>query len=65
MVVELWESVQGNLSYPLFARGTFRVLADGTHKNVNRGAHGCLWVVGLEREESRRVALSSGLCLES
>ena len=23
MVVELWESVQRNLSYPLFAQGTF------------------------------------------
>ena len=31
------------------------------HKNVHRGAHGRLRVMGLEREESRRVALSSGL----
>ena len=34
-------------------------------QNVHRGAHGRLWVMGLEREESRRVVLSSGLCLES
>ena len=32
---------------------------------VHRGAHGCLLVMGLEREVSRGVALSSGLCLES
>ena len=35
------------------------------HKNVHRGAHGCLQVMGFEREENRRVALSSDLCLES
>ena len=64
-VVESWESVQGNLRYPLFARGTFRAFADSMHKNVHREAHGCLRVIEREREESRRVALSSGLCLKS
>ena len=34
------------------------------HESGRRGAHECLRVMGLEREESRRVALSSGLCLE-
>ena len=32
------------------------------HKNVHRGAHGCLQVIGLEPIDSRRVALPSGLC---
>ena len=31
------------------------------HKNIHCGAHGCLQVMGLEQEESRRVALSAGL----
>ena len=35
------------------------------HKSDRRGAHECFQVMGLEREESRRVTLSSGLCLES
>ena len=35
------------------------------HKSACREAHECLWVMELERAESRRVALSSGLCLES
>ena len=48
-----------------FARGTFLTLADSMYKNVHCGAHGCLRVMGLEQDESRRVALSSGLCLES
>ena len=43
----------------------FPVLADSMHKNVHRGAHECVRVIGLEQEESRGVALSSGLCLES
>ena len=32
MVIESWESVRGNLSYPLFAQGTFRAFADSIHK---------------------------------
>ena len=47
------------------ARHFLWALANSVHKNVHRGAHGRLWVMGLEREESRKVALSSGLCLES
>ena len=35
------------------------------HKSGHRGAHECLQVVGLERADSRRVPLSSDLCLES
>ena len=35
------------------------------HKSGHRGAHECLRVIGLEQAESRRVPLSSGLCLES
>ena len=58
MVVESWESVQGNLRSPLF-----RALADSMHKNIHHGGHGCLRVIGLKREESR-VALSSDPCLE-
>ena len=34
-------------------------------KSGRRGAHECLRVIGLEQAENRRVALSSGLCLES
>ena len=36
---------------PLFARGTFRALADSMHKNVHCGAHGCLQAIGLKRQE--------------
>ena len=62
MVVESWEYGKGNLSYPLLREALFRSFADGMHKNVHSGAHGCLRVMELEREESRRVALCSGLC---
>ena len=65
MVVESWESDGANLDAPLFAQGTFLRSANSMHKTVHRRAHGCLRVMGLEREESRRVVLSSGLCLES
>ena len=65
MVVESWESVQGNQNVPLLREALFCMHADGMHKNVHCGAHGCLQAMGLEREESRRVTLSSGLCLES
>ena len=64
-MVESWESVQGNQNVPLLRKALFWVLADGMHKNVHCGAHGCLQAMGLERRESRRVALSSGLCLGS
>ena len=53
MVLESWESIQGNQNVPLFVRGTYR------------GARECLRVMGLEQAESRRVALSFGFCLES
>ena len=42
-----------------------QVLADSMHKADRCGAHECLRVIGLERTESRRVAPSSGLSLES
>jgi hypothetical protein len=35
------------------------------HRSACCGAHKCLGVIGLERAESRRVALSSGLGLDS
>ena len=47
-----------------YARHLLWGLANNMHKNVHRRALGRLRVMGLEREESRRVALSSGLCLE-
>ena len=47
------------------ARHFLWALASSMHKSGCRGAHECLRVIGLERAESRRVALSSGLCLES
>jgi hypothetical protein len=40
-------------------------LASSMHRSAYRGAHERLRIIGLERAESRRVALSSGLCLES
>ena len=43
------------------ARYFLWALASGMHKTVCRGAHGCFRAIGLEREESRGVALSSGL----
>ena len=47
------------------ARHFLWALATSMHKNVHCGGHERLRVIGLEWEESRRVALSSGLCLES
>ena len=47
------------------ARHFLWALESSMHKSGRRGAHECLRVMGLERAESRRVALSSGLCLES
>ena len=41
------------------------MLANSMHKNVHRGAHGRLQAMGFEPLDSRRVAVSSGLCLES
>ena len=56
----------GEPKCPTFcARPFFRALANSMHRNVHRGAHRCLRVMTLKREESRWVALSSGLCLES
>ena len=50
----------GKPKLPTLHETHFRVLVDGIYKNVQRAAHGCLQIVGLEQEESRRVALSSG-----
>ena len=65
-----WWLKHGNLSrgtkiYHFLHEALFQALADSMHKNVHHEAHGCLRVIGLKQEESRRVALSSGLCLES
>ena len=54
-----------NLEPSCCVKHFFWVLADSMHKSVHRGAHGRLQAMGLEQEESRRVAFSSGLCLES
>ena len=59
MVVELWEFIQGNKNVPLFVRGTLSACELHVQK-VQRGAHGCLRIMGLKREE-RGVALSSGV----
>ena len=48
-----------------YARHSLWVLANSMHRNVHCRTHGCLWVMGLEWEESRRFALSADLCLES
>ena len=32
MVVESWESIQGNQNVPLFVQGTFWVLVDSMHE---------------------------------
>ena len=47
------------------ARHFLLALASSMHRSACHGAHECLRTIGLERAESRRVALSSGLCLES
>ena len=47
------------------ARHFLWALVSSMHKSACRGAHEYLRVMGLERAESRRVPLSSGLCLES
>ena len=47
---------------PLLGKALFRTLANSMHKNVHRGAHGCLQATGLEPLDSRRVNLSSKLC---
>ena len=41
------------------------VLVSSMHRNGHCRAHECLPIIGLERAESRRVVLSSGLRLES
>ena len=47
--------------FPTFcAMHSLQVLADSMYKTDRRGAHECLRVIGLERTESRRVALSLG-----
>ena len=59
MVVESWKLVH------ILLEALLRALADSMHKTDCHRAHECFWVIGLEQEESRRVALSSGLCLDS
>ena len=51
--------------YHFLCEALFPALVNSMHKNIQRGAHECLQVIGLEQQNSRRVALSSGLCLES
>ena len=48
-----------------FMRHSLWVLANSMHKTVHCSAHECLWVIGLEQNESRRVTLSPSLCPES
>ena len=48
-----------------YARYVLSALESSMHKSGRCGAHECLQVMGLERAESKRVPLSSGLCLES
>ena len=43
MVVE----IQGTKTCHFSRAALFRSLADGVHKKVHRGAHGCLQVIGL------------------
>ena len=50
---------------PTSCTGNFReCLRTACKKSVHCKVHGYLWVIGLKQKE-RRVALSSGLCLES
>ena len=52
--------------FPTFcAMHSLRALADSMHKIDYRRGHEYLWVIELERTESRKVALSSGLRLQS
>ena len=46
MVLESWESIQGNQNVPLSW-----ALASSMHKSHCRGAHECLWVIRLEWAE--------------
>ena len=62
MVLESWEFIQGDENVPLFAHGTSRGRLRIACTQPN--AHKCLRIIRLKREE-RRVALSSGLFLES
>ena len=55
MVLESWESDEANLDAPVLREVLFRVLANSMHKNVYRGARGCLLVMGLQQKE--RVAV--------
>ena len=48
---------------PTSCEALFWAPANSMHKNIHPGAHGCRRVTRLEWEGSRRVALSSGLCL--
>ena len=53
--LESWESVQGNPSFPLFARGTFSstcgyVARTKTFTAEPEPSHGCLRVGGVARE---------------
>ena len=60
IVAESWDG-----KFPHFLReALLLVLAESMHKNIHHGAHGCLQVIELEQEESRRDPLSC-LCLES
>ena len=58
MVIESWESIHGDQNVlPLHKELFFQALANSMHKTVQCGAHRCLWLMGLEQEEIRRVAI--------
>ena len=65
MVLESWESIQGNQNVPLFARGTFcehlRVACTKALAVELMNVSG-LWDLNVQKVE---VSLSSGLYLES
>ena len=65
MVVESWELYEANMDVPLFAQGSFVSTCKGHAQKHPLQSSWTSRVIGLEQEESRRVALSSGLCLES
>ena len=61
MVLESWES-RGIEACHILRKALFRALANSMHNGVYQRAHGRLRAMGLEPLDSRRVALSFGLC---
>ena len=57
MVVESWNRSKRTKVPHFLHEALFVSTSKSMHKNIRHGAHGHLWVMGLKREESRRVAL--------